>query len=356
MSDFSRYAQQISLSEIGQNGQKLIASTSFLIVGLGGLGVPVAQYLSGAGVKKIGLLDGDLISETNLHRQIAYHESDLGQLKTLTLAKHLKQLNSQVELELISEFIQEENKTKIQSIISSYDFVIDCTDNVATSLLINDLCVAESKGWIYGGIYRFDGQVAVFNHDECASYRCLFPDRSIAANSCSEVGVLGPSVAIVGSIMANEALKLALGRKDHLAGKLLHINLLNYKTSVFNIHKNPKNFEYITMPSMNILSISPLQLKSDLENNVDYFLIDVRESFEWKICHLSKAIHIPLTNLPNSLHKIPKESKIVAICHHGIRSMNALHYLKEMGYTKLINLEGGMDAYASTADPSVKRY
>lgn len=234
-----RYSRQTILDNIGSEGQDKLLASSVLIIGLGGLGCPAAQLLVGAGIGTIGLMDGDKVHISNLHRQTLYNELDLGKSKVLQAKEHLSKMNTEIKLVTHDEFLSQENGTEI---LSQYKIILDCTDNIPSRLLINDICCTIDKSWVYGGIRQFEGQIAVFNYKNGPSYRCLFPGQVEQIPSCMMEGVLGVVPGIIGSYMANEALKILLEIGEPLTGKVKVVNMLNNETMIYSLPRNPSSF------------------------------------------------------------------------------------------------------------------
>ncbi len=348
----NRYSRQTKLSEINQRGQDQLLASSVLIIGVGGLGCPVAQYLAGAGVGKIGLLDGDTVDISNLHRQVLYSESDCGQPKASTAKGRLLQMNSTLEIHSYDEFLSAENANVL---FPAYDLIVDCTDNIPSRLVINDACCALNKTWVYGGVTKFEGQVTVFNYKDGPSYRCLFPDHSPNQTSCEEEGVLGTVPGIIGVYMANEVLKVLLDIGGVLSGRVSVFNLLSQESYNYEVKRNPDNFR--TQRENVIQEINPKELAKLIQETNDVILLDVRENDERTICKIDPSVHIPLAALPTSFSQISnKEIPIIAYCHHGIRSMSALQFLQSKGYTHLFNLTGGIDQWSLQVDQTQERY
>lgn len=234
-----RYSRQTILNNIGNGGQDKLLASSVLIIGMGGLGCPASQYLVGAGVGTLGIMDGDTIHISNLHRQTLYNESDIGFSKVLKAKEHLAKMNGDVKLKTYDTFLSNENGPDI---LSQYDIILDCTDNIPARLMINDICCAIDKPWVYGGVRQFEGQLAVFNFKNGPSYRCLFPEYDENTPSCMIEGVLGVVPGIVGSYMANEALKILLSTGEPLNGKVQVFNFLNNESTKYSLKRNPANF------------------------------------------------------------------------------------------------------------------
>ncbi|CAG5087027.1 HesA/MoeB/ThiF family protein [Parvicella tangerina] len=347
-----RYSRQTKLTNINERGQELLLTSSVLIIGVGGLGCPVAQYLVGAGVGRVGLVDGDTVDLSNLHRQVLYTEEDCRSPKASAAMRHLKNLNSTVELEAFDSYLSEAMALEL---FDRFEIIIDCTDNIPARLLINDVCCKLDKAWVYGGVRQFEGQVSVFNHENGPSYKCLFPNHAVNQASCIDEGVLGTSPGIVGTYMANETIKLILGIGDLLSGKLMVINFLSNSTHIYVVKRNPENFVFGEFET--IRTITPIELKNKFGKE-DFLLIDVREANEVAICTLPDAIHLPLSTFSTSYEVIENETRrpIIAYCHHGMRSLQALQFLQSKGFQNLHNLSGGIDQWAKEIDPAMKRY
>ena len=345
------YNRQLILSEIGPTGQEKLKAAKVLVVGAGGLGCPVLQYLTGAGVGTIGIIDPDVVSVSNLHRQILYSLEDVGVSKAQTAASKLSKANPFIQIKPYFEGLNTQNALDI---IAQYDFVIDGTDNFETRYLINDACVIQKKPFIYGAIYKFDGQVSVFNYNRGTTYRCLFPEapKSGEVPSCAQIGVLGILPGVIGSLQANEALKLILGIGELLSGKLLTLDLLTLQQFIFEIEANPENQNITQLEALNIschvpenintLSVDEFQ-EEILSNSDEWFLLDVREPWEYQICNIENSALIPLDELPNRIHELPRNKKILIYCHHGFRSEHAGKILvKEYGFQNVYNLGDGI--------------
>lgn len=370
--EIRRYGRQIIIPNVALDGQKRLRSARVLVVGVGGLGSVTSFYLTAAGVGALGLVDHDVVEETNLQRQIIYTTDDIGRKKVEAAKDRLSRLNPHVEIETYAETISSANALDI---ISKYDLVIDATDNFPARYLLNDACVILGKPLIYGSVFRFDGQVSVFYSGKGPCYRCLYPEPP-APNlvpSCAEGGVLGVLPGIVGTIQASEAIKLIIGIGEPLIGKLLIVDALTPSFRELRIERdkncpvcgeNPSIRELIDYEEFCGLrrgeaeeefEISPEELKQRLERN-EVQLIDVREPFEWEICHIEGAKLIPLDQLPSKIHELDPAKPIVIYCHSGYRSAQAVKLLRELGLRRTYNLAGGIDAYAERVDPSLTRY
>lgn len=354
--DLTRYSRHLLLSEIGQEGQEKLKASKVLVIGAGGLGCPVLQYLAAAGVGKIGVIDLDVLEESNLQRQILYSVQDIGTNKALAAQKRLLALNPLIEVVAYPYALDTSNALELFEL---YDLIVDGTDNFATRYLVNDACVITEKPLIYGSIFKFEGQVAVFNYQNGPSYRCLFPNPPAPGEvpNCSEVGVLGVLPGVIGAMQANEVLKIILGLGAVLSGNLLVYNALNAESLILNIEANPaviketkglksqfKELNYEAFcgleQSPSIAEIEPQELSENLEK---YTLIDVRETWEQPRYEALEGIDIPLPRLMLWKDKIPKDKPVVVLCAKGIRSKIAIEQLQEQfGYTNLINLTGGI--------------
>lgn len=358
----ARYQRQVMLPDIGNVGQEKISQTRVLIVGAGGLGCPVLQYLSAAGIGTLGIVDGDTIEESNLHRQPIYQTKDIGASKAQTAAAFIKNLNPDVTTVVYPFFLTSNNALDI---VEKYDIVVDCTDNFPVRYLINDACVLLKKPFVYAAIYRFEGQVCVFNRNEqSATYRCLFPNPPAAHETpnCAEAGVLGTTVGIIGLWQATEVLKMIVDKGDILDGKLLTINLLTHEQRIFTIKPNfvkssiTQLIDYEQFCGLKIKTITPEHLHQDLLAGKHWFLLDVRETYEYELVHLPNALLCPLARLDEVFGKLPKNHPIAVYCHHGIRSAAAIKRLEKHGILNAFNLDGGIDAWATQVDKSLKRY
>lgn len=328
--DFKRYNRQILLEELGVSGQEKLAKSSVLIIGAGGLGCPLLFYLAGAGIGKIGVVDGDNVAESNLHRQILFQQQDLGTNKALTAVERLKMLNPTLQLQAYPVYISVENAPEL---IAGYDLVIDGSDNFPTRYLINDACVAHGKPLIFGSIFRFEGQVSLFNHQGGPDYRRCYPEPPVAADSpnCGDSGVIGPLPGIIGSIMANEAIKVICGFGDCLSGKLLIFNALNNDMQLFNIQpekENPTNDhqEHVPEPVKKktglYQEIFIEELLNWVENKVPFCLIDVREAHEFEAQNIG-GTNISLYDLETKIDELAFQNRLVFCCTSGAKARMA---------------------------------
>jgi sulfur-carrier protein adenylyltransferase/sulfurtransferase len=331
-----RYSRQILLPEMGLAGQEKLKAARVLVVGAGGLGCPVLQYLVAAGVGNIGIVDDDTVDITNLHRQILYSANDVGKNKAITAVEKLSILNPFIQLTAYPDHLTAENAAEL---INSYDLVIDGSDNFETRYLVNDFCVELNKPFVFGSILRFEGQVSVFNYQNGPTYRCLFPDAEEGDN-CAEAGVIGILPGIIGTYMANEAIKIITGIGEPLSGKLLVINTLANSHSVFQFSRTAATFsgQSPTTPAVH----SDLHADSS-EMSYDEFealqqsdpeqvlLVDVREYYEFEADNFGGE-NIPLSDIPESISTFPAGKKVVFYCNSGKRSLQAAKLLAQSGY------------------------
>lgn len=356
--ELKRYNRQIILDGVGLEGQQKLKSAKVLVVGAGGLGSPVLQYLSAAGIGTIGIIDADEVSLTNLQRQILFTTNDIGQNKAEVAAKKLAATNPHTDWKVYTSFLDESNALDI---IGEYDLVVDGTDNFKTRYLINDACIIKNTPFVYGSILKYQGQVAVFNYKNGPSYRCLFPEPPEHMPTCSQIGVIGVLPGIIGSLQANEALKIILGHQETLSGKLLMYDLQSNDQQIISFHKNEENFKLTQLTDYSIYdncvmvdSISVDELNEKLEN---YFVIDIRPEEEREVASIPNSHHIPQDRISESIDKIPRNQNIVVYCHYGHRSQSVANtLLEEYGFEKVYNLEGGIDEWSIEIDNSIDRY
>lgn len=367
-SEQRRYNRHLILPEIGITGQEKLKAARVLVVGAGGLGCPVLQYLTAAGVGTIGIADFDVVSVSNLQRQILYGTADVGQPKAEVARQRLSQLNPYVDFKVHRERLGPQN---IWEILPRYDLVVDGTDNFPTRYLLNDACVLEDKPLVSGAIFKFEGQVSVFNYRGGPTYRCLFPAPPSPGEvpNCSQVGVIGVLPGIIGSLQANEVIKIITQTGEVLAGKLLLLDTLTLQSRTLKFKRKDTytNLELLEdygafcgeAPTAEQATdrISASDLKDRLAQPGPLpLLLDVREPHEYAICHLPYSKLIPLGSLRERLQEIEQEKQVVVYCHHGGRSAAAIRLLQEQGFSNLRNLEGGIDAWAATVDPDMDRY
>jgi adenylyltransferase/sulfurtransferase len=373
-----RYSRHLTLPEVGVAGQEKLKAGSVLCIGAGGLGSPVAMYLAAAGVGRIGLVDFDVVDETNLQRQIIHGTSVVGRSKLESARARLADINPNVAVECRAVRLSSGNALEL---FGHYDVVIDGTDNFPTRYLSNDACVLLKKPNIYGAIFRFEGQASVFApHLGGPCYRCLFPEPPPPGMvpSCAEGGVLGVLPGVIGVIQATEAIKLILGKGESLLGRLLLYNALDMKFREMRIRRDPacpvcgerptitKLIDYEQFcgmrggQTMNTEQagdeITAVELAAMLKRGEKFTLVDVREPDEWAICRIPGATLLPLSALPQRSGELPKDARLVLHCKAGKRSMKALQFLREQGYANLKSVRGGIDAWSTDVDPNVPRY
>lgn len=378
--EIARYARHISLPEIGWEGQRRLHDARVLIVGAGGLGSPIGLYLAAAGIGTIGLVDFDDVDLSNLHRQVLFATSDVGRAKVDAASERLAGINPHVELVPHRVRLTSANALDI---LRDYDVIVDGTDNFPTRYLVNDACVLLDKPYVYGSIFRFEGQVAVFGGRHGPCYRCLFrePPPPGMVPSCAEGGVLGVLPGIIGSLQALEAIKLVLGRGTSLAGRLALFDALAFRWRELRLPRNPECAACGDAPSITGLidydefcgsggdtmaqaegqdgsELTPAQLKQRLETGEPLLLIDVREPYEWNIANLEAhgARLISLGDLPDHIDALDPDQDIVLYCRSGGRSGSALQHLRAHGFERVQHLRGGITAWAQEIDPSMPTY
>jgi adenylyltransferase/sulfurtransferase len=377
--EIARYSRHLIMPEVTLEGQKRLKAASILCIGAGGLGSPIALYLAAAGIGRMGLVDGDVVDFSNLQRQILHGTKDVGRKKLNSARDRIREVNPNVQIDLHDTIFTSENADEL---VRDYDIVIDGTDNFPTRYLSNDICVFLKKPNIYGSIFRFDGQCTVFApHLGGPCYRCMFPEPPPPGMvpSCAEGGVLGVLPGIIGVMQAIEAIKLVMGLGESLIGRLVHFDALNMKFREFKLRRDPKcpvcgenptitelidydQFCGIPQAAAAEAAESPIPtmtvtaLKQKLDNADKFVLLDVREPFEWDICHIDHAKLIPLGQLPSRMSELDSADEIVIHCKSGGRSAKAVRLLQEAGFSKLHNVEGGITAWAEEIDPSVPKY
>ena len=346
----NRYARQIRLKEIGENGQRLIARSSVLIVGCGGLGSPVAMYLAAAGVGTVGLVDSDKVDLTNLQRQILFKENNVGVNKAEQAYLNLKELNSAIKYKVYSEALSAENALDI---VKEYDIVVDGTDNFAAKYLINDACFITQKPWVYGAIHRFEGQVAVFNHTSGITYRDMYsvPPPADQAPNCAEEGVMGMVAGLIGSYQALEVIKLLTGQSnDLLDGKMLIVDTLSMEHLKLKLQKNPEIKPITSLIDYESFCASSFEIRPEVlktSNMLEYQIIDVRELDEvintpFTLPHT----HITLGEINEQIHQLDTAKKVVFVCASGIRSAKAVKLVQKTEYKgTVLSLSGGIKAW-----------
>ena len=373
-----RYSRHLLIPEVGLEGQRKLKAARVLIIGTGGLGSPLALYLAAAGVGRIGLVDFDTVDRTNLQRQVIHGSAAVGHLKVESARQRMLDLNPGIQVDCFNEPFTSANAERIAA---DFDMLIDGTDNFPTRYLINDLCVLTGKPNIYGSIYRFDGQVSVFDARDGPCYRCLFPEPPPPGlvPSCAEGGVLGVLPGTIGTLQATEALKLILGIGSPMTGRLLLYNALDMSFDFVKLKKNPRCKVCGPNPSVTGLidydafcgvpglghdtssagtewDISASELALRLRQPQAPLLLDVREPHELEISHLDGAVLIPLGHLAARLSELDSAREMVVFCKAGTRSARALELLVSAGFRRIKNLRGGINAWAEAVDPSLPVY
>jgi sulfur-carrier protein adenylyltransferase/sulfurtransferase len=331
-------------------GQEKLKSAKVLVIGCGGLGCPVLQYLAAAGVGFPGIIDYDLVDMSNLQRQILFSTEDTGKPKVSVAKDKLEKYNPYIKIIAFNEKLGVSNALDI---LNQFAIIVDCTDNFSTRYLVNDACVILNKPLVSGSIYKFEGQVTVFNYLNGPTYRCLYPNspqQEIVAN-CNETGVLGTLTGLTGTLMANEVIKIVTGMGNVLSGKLLTFDLLSTRFQTFEYKPDPKNREinklsddYNMTYDDEIKEITPQELKEKLSRNEPLQIIDVREPEEYLERNIGGVL-IPLRELEKNMDKIKKDIPAILVCRSGVRSMHAAKILQRNNYNKLYNLKGGLIEY-----------
>ena len=361
-----RYSRHFVLPGFGEAEQYKLKNSSVAVVGAGGLGCPVLQYLVAAGVGSILIIDHDVVSLSNLQRQILYSVDDLNLPKATVGATKLSRLNPNVKITTYTSKIDASNALKL---LEGFDVMVDCTDNFSTRYLLSDASVLLNIPLVYGSIFRYEGQVAVFNFNNGPTYRDLYPlpPLSDSVPSCEAGGVLGVLPGIIGSIQANEVIKIITGIGTTLSGKLLALDAATMETQIFQIpnkNQSKKIFGLIDYDDFcntqkkttHMKEVTVQELKSLIDSNANFQLIDVREPHEYDICNLEGEM-IPQGEIPHNIDKIAKDKQVVIHCRSGARSSNMVKWLESNhGFTNLYNLKGGILAWAKEIDTSMPTY
>lgn len=334
----NRYSRQEKLYQIGDTGQEKLKNARVLVIGAGGLGCAVLPYLASAGIGTLGIIDGDKVEETNLHRQVLYTESSLKALKVEVARNRLQAMNSSLEIEVYKEFLNDQNAIEI---ISAYDLVVDATDSISIRYLINDACVIAGKAFVYASVFKFEGQVSVFNYKNGPTYRCLFGGKGQAVQNCEEAGVMGTTVGLIGMLQANEVIKIITETGEPLSGKLLVYATLKNDQHIFSFKKNKqlkidKEFFRDHYQKEDLPETIPEEAL-----NSKHILVDVRELYEMPQIELKNLIRLPLSELEENIHLLNKKDEIRLFCQSGIRSLKALKILKNKGFQNLKSIRGG---------------
>ena len=376
--ELSRYSRHLILPEVGEEGQRKLKAARVLCVGTGGLGSPLALYLAAAGVGTLGLVDFDVVDASNLQRQIIHSTADIGRKKLDSAAEKLKALNPDVNLIKHDTLLSSANALDI---LRDYDVIADGTDNFPTRYLVNDACVLLGKPNAYGSIFRFEGQASVFATKDGPCYRCLYPEPPPPrlVPSCAEGGVLGILPGLVGVIQATETIKLILGKGSTLAGRLLLVDALNMRFRELKLRKNPECPVCGAHPTVTQLidyqqfcgivpatreeskvkngvpQITVNELKQRIDAGEDLFILDVREPFEYQIANIGGKL-IPQNEVPQRLGEIDRDREIIVHCKGGVRSQRIAEFLKQSGYSEVVNVAGGILAWSSEVDRTLPKY
>ncbi|MEE2038625.1 adenylyltransferase/sulfurtransferase MoeZ [Nocardiopsis sp. CT-R113] len=368
-----RYSRHLIIPDVGMDGQKRLKNAKVLVVGAGGLGSPALLYLAAAGVGTLGIIDFDVVDESNLQRQVIHGQSDVGRPKAESARDSIKEVNPNVEVILHQDRLESDNALEI---FAPYDLILDGTDNFATRYLVNDAAVLLNKPYVWGSIYRFDGQVSVFWNEYGPQYRDLYPEPPPPGMvpSCAEGGVLGVLCASIGSVMVNEAIKLITGIGDPLVGRLLIFDALEMTWREVKVRKDPDTEPVTELIDYEAFcgavseeateaaagsTITAPELKELLDGKPeDIFLVDVREKNEYEIVSIPGATLIPKGEFLNgkAFEKLPQDKRIVLHCKSGVRSAEALAAVHAAGFSDAVHVGGGVLAWVNQVDPSLPAY
>jgi molybdopterin/thiamine biosynthesis adenylyltransferase/rhodanese-related sulfurtransferase len=376
--EVKRYSRHLIIPDVGMTGQKRLKNAKVLVVGAGGLGSPALLYLAAAGVGTLGIVDFDVVDESNLQRQIIHGVSDIGKPKAESARDSIQEINPYVEVILHEERLDSDNALDI---FRPYDLIVDGTDNFATRYLVNDACVLLNKPYVWGSIYRFDGQASVFWAEYGPCYRCLYPEPPPPGMvpSCAEGGVLGVLCASIGSIQVNEAIKVIDGIGEPLVGRLMIYDALEMSYRSVKVRKDPECPVCGKNPTITELidyeafcgavseeaqeavqgsTITARDLKTMMDNGDNIFVVDVREPNEYEIVSIPGATLIPKGEFLSgaALEKLPQDKRIVLHCKSGARSAEALAVVKDAGFSDAVHVGGGVLAWVNQVDPSLPTY
>lgn len=347
-----RYIRQTQIPDFGEKGQQKLLGAKVLVIGAGGLGVPVLQYLTAMGIGTLGIVDGDAVSVSNLHRQVIYRDEDIGKKKVVICEERLKKQNPATNIKTYPYFLSRDNALEL---IESYDLVMDATDNFEARYLINDACVILHKPFIYGALQGYEGHVSVFNYQDGPTYRCLYPDPPDAGQipDCNEAGVLGIVPGIIGSYQVLEAIKVLSGIGKPLSGELLVLDLLTHRQFKMKLKTNPVHKQLQTLQDnyelaacQSTASIEPDELADWYEKGKKFILLDVREPHEFKDEHLKDSLSLPLSEWEHHQLDFPAQLPWVVVCQAGGRSKKAMDWIQRMKpEINVFNLEGGLNQW-----------
>ncbi|HVP71742.1 MAG TPA: molybdopterin-synthase adenylyltransferase MoeB [Gemmatimonadaceae bacterium] len=366
-----RYSRHLLLPPVGPEGQRKLKAARVLLVGGGGLGSPAALYLAAAGIGTIGLVEFDAVSESNLQRQVLYGTADVGRPKLEAARERIADLNPLVQLEAHAARLSAQNALDI---VRAYDVVLDGTDNFPTRYLVNDACVLTRRPYVYGSVFRFEGQASVFGAPDGPCYRCLFPEPPPpgAVPDCEEGGVLGVLPGLIGVIQATEVLKLVLGAGEALIGRLLLVDALRMQFRTLRLERDPECPACGTRTLQTLIDyeafcgirggedavpeIAPHELAARFAAGERPLLLDVREPREWEMARVEGARLVPLGTLAGAIPSLDREAEIVVMCKSGVRSANAARQLRDAGFRRVLNLAGGIKRWSADVDPRVPTY
>jgi len=377
--EIRRYSRHLIIPDVGVQGQKRLKNSRVLCVGAGGLGSPALMYLAAAGVGTLGIIDFDTVDESNLQRQIIHGQSDVGRSKAESAAASVREINPLVNVRIHDTALDRDN---VKEIFSQYDLIVDGTDNFATRYLVNDAAVLLGKPYVWGSIYRFDGQASVFWAEHGPCYRCLYPEPPPPGMvpSCAEGGVLGVLCASIGSIQVTEAIKLLTGIGEPLVGGLMIYDALEMTYRKIKVRKDPncvlcgdnasqtdlledyEDFCGAVSPEAEAAvvdsTITARELKDWQDAGKEFFLVDVREPAEYEIVRIPGATLIPKGEILSgeALSNLPQNRQIVLHCKSGVRSAEALAALKSAGFRDAVHLQGGVLAWIKQIDPTLPVY
>ncbi|RKS71819.1 adenylyltransferase/sulfurtransferase [Actinomadura pelletieri DSM 43383] len=377
--EVNRYSRHLIIPDVGMSGQKRLKNSKVLVVGAGGLGSPALLYLAAAGIGTLGVIDFDVVDESNLQRQIIHRQSSLGKPKVESAAETVREINPLINVVVHDTALDRDN---VMDIFSGYDLILDGTDNFATRYMVNDAAVLLGKPYVWGSIYRFDGQASVFWAEHGPCYRCLYPEPPPPGMvpSCAEGGVLGVLCSSIGSIQVNEAIKLLTGIGEPLVGRLMIYDALEMNYRSVKVRKDPECTLCGKNPTQTELledyeafcgaisdeaaeaaqdsTITVLDLKAMQDRDDDIFLVDVREPNEYEIVSIPGATLIPKGDFLNgsALERLPQDKKIVLHCKSGARSAEALAVVKNAGFADAVHVGGGVLAWVNQIDPSQPTY
>jgi len=375
-----RYSRHLIIPDVAMDGQKRLKNARVLAVGAGGLGSPTLMYLAAAGVGTLGVVDFDVVDESNLQRQVIHGQSDIGRPKAVSARDSIKEINPLVDVRLHEERLDSSN---VMEIFAQYDLIVDGTDNFATRYLVNDACVLLGKPYVWGSIYRFDGQASVFWANApggtAPCYRCLYPEPPPPGlvPSCAEGGVLGVLCASIGAIQTTEAIKLLTGIGEPLVGRLMIYDALEMTYRTVQVRKDPEcplcgknptitelidydafcgTVSHEAVEAATGSTITAPELAQMLDRGDDLLLVDVREPAEYEIVRIPGGVLIPKGDLPARLSELPQDKPVVLYCKTGVRSAEALAVLKGAGFSSAKHVQGGVTAWATQVDRALPTY